>query len=421
MTHYRRNFWCFAADYFFFGVGLTFFGTSTVLPGFLQTLGASSAIIGLASSLQSASWLLPQLFVARQMADKALKKPHVLLPAAISRSLIVVLAAALWLTGGQPSWAIVILTLLVIVGFWGGDGMASVPWFDMMSKVIPPNRRGRLSAIGQASSGIMGLATGAVVEWMLSDQGPLFPTNYAALFVLGFAMLALSWFSTASIVEEGTPPESRVPRWREFLPDLWRVLKTDHAYRRYILCRQLYGLSALSTPFYMTYALSQLNLPARVAGRYTSIGVVGSILSAVALGWVNERYGGKRVIQISILLITSVPVLALAIPALITEPAWLAWAYGLVFFVFNAAMGSMMTGWMPYVLELAPDNKRATYVGLTNTLNGVTTAFATIGGLILQWTDDNYRLLFTITLLGLLLAWPLPSRLPEPRHAAPTS
>ena len=98
------------------------------------------------------------------------------------------------------------------------------------------------------------------------------------------------------------------------------------------------------------------------------------------------------------------------------DPAWLAWGYGLVFFCYNAAMSSMMTGWMTYVLELAPDDKRATYVGLTNTINGLTTVFATVGGLILQWTDNNYRFLFVITLLGLLSAWTLPFGLPEPRH-----
>jgi MFS family permease len=79
-------------------------------------------------------------------------------------------------------------------------------------------------------------------------------------------------------------------------------------------------------------------------------------------------------------------------------------------------MSSMMPGWMTYVLEWAPEEERPTYVGLTNTLNGITPLFATLGGLILQWTDDNYRLLFAITAIGLVIAWPLPLTLPEPRQ-----
>ena len=46
-------------DFGLFGAGLAFIGRNTVIPGFLTALGASSATIGLISSLQSASWLLP--------------------------------------------------------------------------------------------------------------------------------------------------------------------------------------------------------------------------------------------------------------------------------------------------------------------------------------------------------------------------
>ena len=81
-------------------------------------------------------------------------------------------------------------------------------------------------------------------------------------------------------------------------------------------------------------------------------------------------------------------------------------------------MGSMMAGWMTYVLEWAPETERPLYVGLTNTLNGITPLFATLGGLILQWTGGNYTLLFAMTLVGLLLACPLPLGLPEPRQDA---
>jgi len=56
-------------------------------------------------------------------------------------------------------------------------------------------------------------------------------------------------------------------------------------------------------------------------------------------------------------------------------------------------------------------------VGLTNTLNGITALFATLGGLILQWTDNNYPLLFMITAVGTLIALPLSVSLPEPRRA----
>ena len=114
----------------------------------------------------------------------------------------------------------------------------------------------------------------------------------------------------------------------------------------------------------------------------------------------------------------SVPAAALLVPLLFSGPVALAWGYSLVFFFLSAYMSSMMPGWMTYVLEWAPEHERPTYVGLTNTLNGIVPIFSTLGGLLLQWTGDNYRLLFAVTIAGLLLAWPLAIGLPEPRHKA---
>ena len=416
--HYRRNFWCLVLDFALFGVGLAFMGQSTVIPGFLTALGATSATIGLMSSLQSASWLLPQLFSARVLADKPLKKPYILRPAAIGRSLFLLLALALWVTQARPPWLLLLLSAIAIIGFWVGDGLASVPWFDLLSKAIPPQRRGRLIGIGQVLSGVLGLTIGAVVEWMLSDRGPAYPNDYASLFVLASLALSLSFIAVSLIVEPPGPSASENPSWREFLPQLWHVLAHDHTFRRFIIARQLFSLGGMATPFYMTFALSRLGLPAQVAGRYTSISVAGSIVAAVFFGWINERYGTRRVMLLSLITTTAVPLAALAMPRLFPSAEQLAWGYGLVFLLMSVSFSSMMPGWMGYVLEHAPEQERATYVGLTNTLNGVATLFATIGGLILQWTGDNYNLLFLITFAGLLFAWPLPFALPEPRRSA---
>jgi MFS family permease len=309
-----------------------------------------------------------------------------------------------------------ILSTAAIIGFWVSDGMASVPWFDLLSNAIPARRRGRLIGTGQVLSGVLGFMAGAAVEWLLSSQGPAFPNNYVYLFVLGSAGLAGSFVAVSLVIEHPSDSVGRAPSWGEFLPQLWHVLKHDHVFRRFIIARQLFSLSGLATPFYMTYALTQLNLPAQVAGRYTSISVAGSILAAVVLGWINERHGSKRVILVSIGLASSVPIAAMLIPRLLTSPTALAWGYGLVFLAMSATMSSLMPGWMSFVLEHAPEKERPTYVGLTNTLNGVATLFSTLGGLILLWTNNNYGWLFAATLLGLSMAWPLALRLQEPRH-----
>jgi MFS family permease len=404
-----------ATDFCFFGVALAFIGSNTVIPSFLNTLGASPALIGLTSTLQRAGWFLPQLFAARYVANKRYKKPYVLLPASISRSLMLGLAILVWAFGaGSPS-VLIPLAIVILTVFWLGDGSCSVSWFDLMSKVIPPRRRGRLTGVGQITSGVLGFLAGFVVEWMLSDRGFAFPNNYAALFLIGFLLLLVSLAAISLIVEPPGVAARDAPTWREYFPQLGRVLREDVTYRRYIIARQLFNLCMLAEPFYMTYALTRLELPAQVAGRYTSIGVLGTILAALVFSWVNEKWGTRRTIYLNMTLMMLTPISAMVIPALITDIDQLAWGYGLVFLVLNLALNGLMPSWLAFMLELAPEAERPIYVGLTNTLNGVTALFSALGGLILAWTNENYIVLFGITLVGMMLAWPLALTLPEPR------
>jgi hypothetical protein len=236
-NNYRRNFICLACDFGLFGLAMAFIGSNTVIPGYLTALGASAAVVGLITSLQNASWLLPQLFTARTLADKPRKKPHILRPAAAGRLLFLVLGLVLWLTRARPAWLILALSTIAIIGFWIGDGMASVPWFDLLSKIIPAHRRGRLTSVGQVLSGVLGFAAGFVVEWLLSNKGPSFPDNYVSILLLGFFFLAVSFVATSLIVEPSGAPAERNPSWCEYLSQLWHVLKNDHDFRRFILTR----------------------------------------------------------------------------------------------------------------------------------------------------------------------------------------
>ena len=396
---------------------MAFFSPTTIIPSFLTELGASSATIGLITTLQRACWLLPQLIAARYMANKPYKKPAVLWAAGIGRSLLFFLAGLVWATGARPPGLITVLVALIISAFWIGDGLGSLSWFDLFSKTIPAGRRGRLISVGQVASGIFSFLGGFAVEWILSDRGLPYPNNYAAMFLIAFGMLAMSYIAIARIVEPPGVTAGDTPSWRDYLPQLWHILKTDHAFRNYTIARQLFNLSGLAGPFFMTYALDVLYLPSQVAGRYTSIGVVGGILAAVFFGWLNEKHGTKRTLLYSIGVTALIPLLALVIPRVFSGTA-LGWAYGLVFFASNASMSSFMPGWTAYVLELAPEAERPAYIGLNNTINGISTLFSTLGGLILQWTGNNYSLLFAITALGTLTALPLSWRIPDPREQA---
>ena len=67
-----------------------------------------------------------------------------------------------------------------------------------------------------------------------------------------------------------------------------------------------------------------------------------------------------------------------------------------------------------YALELAPAGQRATYIGLLNTISGVTIVLPTIGGWLLRTT--SFGVLFSLTAAVLIVAHVVSLSLPAVRH-----
>jgi len=254
-SHYRLNFICFVLDYVFFGVGMAFVSQTTVLPSFVSQLTDSAPLIGLASTIQTGAWLLPQLIAASYLADKDRKKPYILLPAAVGRPVFWLLAGILFLPGDRPPTLILGLFFVSLAIFMGTDALASVAWFDVLSKAIPPTRRGRLIGAGQVLSGLLTVGAGAVVNALLGPQGPPFPHNYALLFFLAGLSFVVSWLAISFLREPVKPTQAKRLPWNAFLPKLLTVLRENRVFSLLTALRLLTGLSGMAVPLlrYLRY------------------------------------------------------------------------------------------------------------------------------------------------------------------------
>jgi MFS family permease len=401
----------------FFGVGMAFVSQTTVLPSFISQLTDSAPLIGLASTVQTGAWLLPQLIAASYLADKDRKKPYILLPAAVGRPVFFLLAGLLFLPGDRPPTLILGLFFFSLAIFMGTDALASVAWFDILSKAIPPTRRGRLIGAGQVISGLLTVGVGVVVNALLGPQGPPFPHNYALLFFLAGLSFVVSWLAMSFLREPVKPTQAKRLPWNSFLPKLLTVLKENRAFSLVTALRLLTGLGGMAVPFYVIYATEKLHFSAEAIGLFISSQVVGSILAGFVLGYLNERSGSKIVIQCSATLALASPLLALLMGPI---GHWVGtstiYVYSLIFLAIGAWNSSMMPGFITFVLELAPSEERPTYIALTNTLCGALLLVPFLGGWLLQAT--SYPVLFAVTVAGVVLGLVLTFRLEEPRQNA---
>lgn len=415
--HYRRNFVAFLGDYVAFGLAFTFVSQTTILPSFVSQLTRNDVIVGLVSTVMSGTWLLPQLVFANLLTSKRRKKPFIILGAILGRPTYLLYAAALWLGLHHSTSLALIFLFATLILFLGGDSMSSVAWFDVLGKAMQSGQRGRLVSIGQATTGILGIGTGALIAMILGGTGPPFPYNYALLFALSGSLLLLGLIFLSLITEPDEPVKEERTPWRDYLPHLVGTLRHDGAFRRVITIQLLAGFDRLGLSFYILFATRELALPPATIGVFTTVQTIAGIVASLGLGAINERVGTHRVIQISTALALTAPLVGLS---LILSGARNGLAttviYAWVFLAVGSVFSSMMLGYYNYVLELAPPGQRPTYIGLYNTISGVLVVLPTVGGWVLAST--SYGVLFAVTAAVLATAHVLSLRLPSARSAA---
>lgn len=391
------------ADYVCFSMGLAFISQNTVIPAFMRQLTDSPLLIGLNGTIQTVGWLLPQIVAANYLSGKTQKKPYLLVPSAIGRPVFFLLAVALVLGIAQQHPGLMLaIVLLGLALFRITDALAAVAWFDILGNVFPPKRRGRLFGLGQVLSGVLTVGAGFAINYVLGSAGPPFPYNYALLFLVAGLLFGLAWIAEALIKEpQQVAPADDGPR-QTFLRRLTHIWQSDRDFRLFIVVRLLAGLSNLAIPFYVIFATDQLGLGEGTVGSFTSAQVIGSMAGAVILGTLYERRGGKRTIQVGVGAGALAPLWALMLPFLLpAEHPWLVYGYSLVFVALGVVQSNFMQGFFNYLLDLASADERATYVALSNAINGVVlspTAF--IGGIILKITNNSYPTLFFVTAIG---------------------
>lgn len=227
--HYGWNVSVMALDIVMFTLGITFINSTTVIPSLVDALTHSEFIVGLSTGLISGAWLLPQMIVATAMTRSPRKKPAMVWAAWISRAGLMLIALAIWLLGErQPT-----LTLVCVVGgmflFFVLDAVVSIPWFDLLAKVIPPRRRGRLLGLSQALGSLGGIGIGLLVAYLLSERSPwAFPYNYAMLFVGASIILMIAATGLTLIREPASKLSAdQVPSLRQVWAMMPRILAQD--------------------------------------------------------------------------------------------------------------------------------------------------------------------------------------------------
>ena len=358
MANLRRNFTALALDYGFFGLGMSFASTTTILPALAERLGAPNLVLGALPAIVMLGRSLPALFSARLIEPLPRKLPTVLLYTAWERLPWLLLAVAVFgLTGSSPELVLALLVAtLASVALVGGA--LSPAWADLIARVVPTEYRGRFFAVGGAFSTILGLG-GSVLSGYLLQAYP-YPTGYALCIGAAFLCLLASWAALAFAREPAGRPGRAPMELRTHLARLPLIIRSNSSFAWYLAARGLTMLGAMATGFYAVHALRSLGAQEWNLASFTFALLAAQAAGGLILGTLADRVGHRTSLLLGVAANGAAGLVALVSADLVL--------YHAAFLFTGISMAANNVSSQTVVMEMAIEEERPTYLGLSSTM-----------------------------------------------------
>jgi len=397
VPHLRRNLGLGILNGALYTLAETLIDPALVLTWFLSRLAAPNVLIGLVVPLRDAGWFIPQLFIAPYMARQPRKLP--------TYSIVALLRSIAWLT-----MAVIMLTqrepAVLIAGFFipyavnsFASGVAGLPFMDIVAKTIPAQRRGSYFGARLFLGGALSVVGSLIVRLALNEQlGLTFPANVGQLMAIASAFAVAGLLAFCCVIEPAGEAESGVSSLGAHLDRAMQVMHRDRNLRLFLTARVGLMLAQMATPFFAVYASRELGTDAGMISIYLAASTIASVLSNLVWSRLSDRRGNRLVIRLAAALGLAMTVLAwLAGPlnrALASVVLSGPWILAIVFALSGAFQSGIGLGGISMLLELAPPQNRALYIGLTNSVLGIALLSTSVGGVLVDWL--GYRGLFAV-------------------------
>ena len=392
MTHLKRNFTLTALNGIFFNFASAFLSETTVLPAFISNLTSSRVLVGLAGSLQRASWPLPQVIVAPFAGRTERKKPIYIHTAFVRFFSLLALSLVTFAFGKYTSPLLLALFFVIYAIFSLSGGVAGLSFMDIVAKAIPANRRGSLWAIRISVGSGFAVIGGFIVRHLLRTLP--FSLNYGTIFLISTALVAVGLALFSFVVEPIQPVRKERKGLREHLHEGRLIFRKDTNYRGLVHIRLLIGILFMAFPFYVVFARETGGFEESSVGLLLAAQMLGLMLSNVLWANIANRLGSRLVLIGTCLSGTIPPLGALVFPFLTPGQ----WYFAVLFFLMGVSGAGLRLGYSTFLLDISPPLKRLTYIGFINTTIAPVLFLPTIAGAIVDII--SYQVLFGMSALA---------------------
>ena len=366
-----------------FQAGSSAVDSATIVASLVNHLTGSAYAVGAASAVLRLGWLLPQLLVGF-LAQRAERRMPFYVVGAFGRAGCLALIALLFSTVSEPAGGWVaggFLALWALYAFV--SGIVAVPYNDIVGRSIRSGARSRMLAWRFVGGGVLALGVAAISHRLLATETLL--TAYALIFALASLFMFISSFSFVSAGEPPTPPkkDTIAPDFGQFFKDGLGVLQSDARFRLFLYTQWLGGATLMVLPFYVVAATS-LGLDVKEVGILLGAQTGGSLVSNALWGRIGDRFGKLSLLQAVGGLRLVPPLGALAIFAVARDfaPPTTLVAFAILFIFIGALINGMTIGYLGYLMEISPNERRPAYSAYFNALASPAALLPLVGAAI---------------------------------------
>lgn len=354
---------------------------STVLPWLFATLGVPPALTGLLVPIRESGSMLPQALLM-PLVVRVDQRKWVYIGGAILQSLAVAAIALTAAIAKELAAGVIILVLLGVFSL--GRSFTSIASKDLQGRTIPKGERGQINGLATTASGLVAITLGVLIRIVGGED--LTHAQLAWLLALGALMWAGMSLACWGVREpqadsESTAQTSSGAKPENMFGQMFRLLRDDKLFRKFVLVRSLLLVSSLAPPFIVTLSIHH------GADSLTGLGgfIVASGLAALLGGRIFGRFAdrsSKRLMNIGAGIasgIVIVTVILAAIPDLLTDGLATDLVFVIVYFSLTLVHTGVRVGRKTYVVDMAQDDRRTTYVAVSNTALGI--VLLVVGGI----------------------------------------
>ena len=417
----RHNFIMGVLNGAIFQFGVAFVDPTTVLPVFIKSFTGSDFIVGLVSSVRRSGWYLPQLPMAGYLERNPYKMKYYLGGNAIRLGLVWLFIPILAVYGAEnPSLVLLAFLIIFTISSLAG-GIAGSPFTDIVGKTIPRRYRGLFYAVRVfLGAGILSILAGLVVGYVLGENGGYrFPMNYVVIFSL-FALFTTVGVACFGFVKEPPGEVSEMSRtFRVVLSEVPGLLRQDPNFRRLLTTQVLSSGLGFSLPFYIVLAREQFGVTAGTTGIFLAMQTLGATFFNLVWGGVSARYGNRKVVRLTMFAQAFIPVYALVLgiglgDLVRTSADWVVTlSFAPIFLLIGGVLSGYQVGFNSFLLDVSPESRRPTYVGISNTAMGCAGLFPALGGIVADLV--HLQGVFFVSAVAVCAAVMTSARLVEPQ------